>query len=394
MHSKTKALKHSNTISELFIILGFITFYLPADYAVPRAIYLLWKYSYAVVVIFSCLTLFVSRKINTRNTTMFVYYFWIFIAASIISGIRIRPLGAVQCAGCIAYMEYLFQTRSERSVLRTYLIAGLIMSCVHFASFIKYGDVVGGMLQDAGGGQNWYFLKHDNGSIYYFIPIIVMLFYYSIFHNKKAFKYFLAYAAFILYMFIYKMAATAMVVSVFMVASLLYMYIRRKKKHPLPYSLFNYKSAIIIGFASEIVPMIIAGGAMAISITSFLGKSSSFGRISIWVNSLYYILQNPIAGLGIEEDIVTTMKIGINHCHNLIVQNLYMGGIIAMFLFIMILVRYRPKRTNQFKTAIFSVGIIGFFVTASMDWYFYYPLPMSLFIFNYYINMRDKSAKK
>ena len=333
---------------------------------------------------------------------MFSYYFWIYIGASLFSSTAsVIWTTALRTGGCIAYMELLLQTRSEKSVMRDFLIAGVLMSCVHFAGFLANPD--GGMLSNVAvfhmgkakfRSGSWFFLKHDNGSVYYFIPVAVMLLYYTIYHNRKTFKYFFAYTAFLVFMFIYRMSATAMVVCSFMALSLMYLYFGRKRKRLMLYSLFNYKTSVIMGLICVIIPLLMVGGGLALEIAALVGKSATFsGRDQIWAKSFIYILQNPITGLGNEDSILTTAKIGINHCHNLIVQNLYTGGIIALFLFFMIMIRYKPKRTDKFKTAIFSVGILCFFVTAAFDWYPYYPLPMSLFVFNYYVNMRDATAR-
>lgn len=406
MHSEARLFAPARTadnsdakiLTELFIVLGFMTFYLPASYAVPPIVYKLWKVSGVIVSVFAGLSILKQGKLNKRYLILAIYYLWFLIGTHFTSvNGKIHLYTFLTSAGFFAYLEYLLHTRSLKSVMRTYLVAGMIISLIHFASFIIYADVVGGMKHGEAvysvtgqahlNTQNWYFLKHDNGSIYYFIPEIVLLFYYSLYYNKDAFKYFLAYNAFILYMFISKTAATAMVASIFMFLSLMYLYALRKHKNLVSYSIFNYKSAFITGMIADIAPILIVGGSFALNIAKNFGKSATFsGCASIWAKSFMYIIRHPLTGLGIEDSTLTTLKIGINHCHNLIVENLYVGGIIALILFFAIIYCYRPVKPDRFKTAIFSVAIIAFFVTASMDWYYYYPLPLSIFVFNYYAN--------
>ena len=115
--------------------------------------------------------------------------------------------------------------------MRDYIAAGIILTLIHFASFVYiefiHGEgIYGTVVYEAGravavNDNNRYFLSFDNISFYYFIPVIVLLFYYSIYYNRQAYKYFLLYSFVVLFMFAWKTSATCLVASLFLVLSLL-----------------------------------------------------------------------------------------------------------------------------------------------------------------------------
>lgn len=388
-------------MGEVAIIIGFMSYYIPSEYAVHPAILLAWKVLLYVTATFGGIMLLVSGRINRRNVTILSYYFWLFIAVRFLAGNGELKLGSfIQCTGLFAFLEYLLQTRDTRTVMKYFLIAGVAVSLIHFASFLVYMDTVGGMLQVMryrGGrviglqDQNYYFLTYDNDSVHFFVTIIVLLFYYSVYYNSEAIVYFSAYSAFVLFMYYYKMAATAIVASTYLVGVLAYLYVMRRNRQSVPSLLCNYRLSILGGIAAEIVPLMIVGNAALGSIVAVLGKSVTFsGRDRVWAGSVLYFLRNPIFGMGIEDNAITAQRIGINHCHNLVLEHLYRGGIVAMFLFLFMLKMYAPPKPDKYKTAIFCAGIIAFFITAAFDWRMYVPLPFLLFVFNYYANREEE----
>ena len=188
-------------------------------------------------------------------------------------------------------------------------------------------------------------------------------------------------------MFIYKSAATAEVASIWLASSLLYLLSVKKYRNLVPRILKKYGSAVMVGIIFDIIPMFVVGTNYASGIAAFFGKNITFnGRAEIWLRSFTYIISHPITGIGIESDEMTALKIGINHCHNFVLEHLYRGGIIALGLFLLVMWEYRPRKPQRIKAAIFSASIISYFITASMDWYYYYPLPLSMLVFNYHAN--------
>ena len=413
LYSDTQALTlrtHSRpavrtAMGEVAIIVGFMSYYVPADYAVPSFVRIAWQACAILTSIFGGIMLLASKRINRRSASILAYYFYWYIALRLVGGnySMMKCMGHFAFdAGFFAFLEYLLQTRDTKTVMKYFLIAGVAITTIHFATFLMHMGT--GMLEDTPiyrGGKfvgfityEWYFLKHDNGSIYYLIPIIVLLFYYSVYYSAEAFVYFTAYSAFVLFMFYYNMSATAIVASTYLVGILVYLLFVRRNSKNIPRLLYSCKFSVAAGIIADITPLMIVGSSAVKSIVAMFGKSVTFsGRDRVWARSALHFLRSPIYGLGIEDDITTTVKIGINHCHNLVLENLYRGGIIALILFLFMLKMYFPPKPNKYKCAIFCAGIVSYFITAAFDWYYYYPLPLSMFVFNYYVNKEDNISR-
>lgn len=382
-------------------MLGFIAFYIPQGYSVSAIVMTLWKYSILIISVFSGLSMIKLSLVSKRYMSVALYYFWLFIGTHFFSTHgQLLIYNFISCAGFFAYLEVLLNTKSLKSVMRAYILAGGIMFVVHFISFIYLetsGDIyLYGTVSHYGGhslglqNNNRYFLSFDNISYYYFVSVIVLLFYYSCFYSRNALKHFLTYCACVLFMFFYKMTATCLAASLFLIFSLLYFYSLRKHKNMIPTLFFSYKSSIIIGLLSDVLPLLIVGSKFILGFESLFGKDITFtGRDKIWTTSFLYIMRNPIAGRGIEDMSKTGWIFGVpglGHCHNIIVENLFRGGIIAIILMLVMIWQYRPRKADKFKTAIFAAGMISYFVTASMDWRYNTLLPWAIMIFNYYAN--------
>ncbi len=382
-----------------------MSFYVPASYALPRIVFNLWRVSALVVSIFSGLSLLVSSNISKRFLVVFAYFFWLYVGTHFTSPHgQINLYQLLMCTGFVAYLEFLLCTRPLKTVMKAYIIAGFVMTLMHFASFVyieltgntrlyatvAYSVMYGKEHTSWIENNNRYFLSFDNVSVYYFIPVISLLLYYSVYYNRKAYKYFLAYSAMVLFMFIYKTAATAMVVSIFQVSALVYLYSLRNNRKLIAYPFLKYKSAVTVGVFSEIAPMLLMGGSLAAGISTYFGKGADFGRLLIWTKSFIQIVKRPILGWGIEDSITTINRLnigrGYGHCHHLVLENLYRGGVVALVLFFMIVSQYRPRRPDKFKTAIFATAIIAYFVTASMDWRYNIYFPLAIFVFCYHTN--------
>ena len=216
------------------------------------------------------------------------------------------------------------------------------------------------------------------------MPAIVLLLYYSCNYNIKAIRLWIAYSGFILYMFLVKVSAAALVAMSVIIAGY-FLFIRSNKRSPLNH-LLSYKNTVLVGMIISIIPVLVVGGELAFNLTSLFGKRTGFsGRDIIWSKSVVQIFRNFLFGYGFEDSAITWQKINQTHCHNIILELLYVGGIVGFALFCLALFCYRPNRITL-GTKIFAIVIFAYYVVGSMDWLAYNPLPMSIFVFNYYLS--------
>lgn len=99
-------------------------------------------------------------------------------------------------------------------------------------------------------------------------------------------------------------------------------------------------------------------------IVNILGKDLSLnGRTRLWDNSLRSISESPIFGYGVEAGDITKAKIGHSHTHNIILWNLYEGGIALLLAFFgLLIVVFRMISNNpiaELKSCLYySLGVL------------------------------------
>lgn len=387
---------------EIMLSFAFMTFYLPSSYALPSVVHKLWEMSLLLVSSVACIFFFVRRSIRV-NSSYFVFamfYAWLYLGTGFFSETgSVAKTKFIQCLGFITLLELSFYFFSKKSVAKSFLISGLLMCLIHFLSFLKYSGLEGGMRHGetyvvagrviTNSSQNWYFLTYDNDSIFYFLPIAALLLYYYYNFNKSALKVFILYIGFILYMFISKVAATALI-SMLLFTILVIYYIRyetntnHNKKTKIK---LDYKLSIYIGILFSIFMLSIVGGGLATKIGSYFGKDGSFsGRDRIWAAAMKLIKDRPIVGYGIEPLELVWNKLGQTHCHNIFLELLYTGGIIALIMFFLVVYMYRPKKNNTFSSYIFAVAMLCYMIASGVDFLYTNPIPMSLFYFTHYFS--------
>lgn len=101
-------------------------------------------------------------------------------------------------------------------------------------------------------------------------------------------------------------------------------------------------------------------------IEGILKKSVSFtGRMRLWGNTISHILEKPVFGQGIEQSSLTFDKIGKTTAHNHYLNLTYNGGLIYLFLTIVLvyLVTVKMKEYRDTKSIIYmNSALIGYFV--------------------------------
>ena len=366
------------SMQTIILSFAFLTFFIPQSYAVPAIIYKLWRYLRFFVSIsaFGLYLLRYSDRWPFRVIFVSLFYVWLFAIEPIITSYgQFSKMNMIACIGFIFLLEYSFKRLHKEVVVRSFIYAGLLASIMHFLSFILYADVEGGMrhgeILKTGRGiivtrQNWYFLTYDNYSIVYFLPVASLLLCYAHYYKKRAYILYWGYVGFILFMYISKTAVTAMVAMLLFVFIALYYIIRYFKKIFKKMKLkINYFTAILSGVIITIIAISVTGGDLAETIGTYFGKSASFsGRDKIWAKSLKLIAESPLIGYGKEPELVVLRKIGQTHCHNIILELLYEGGIIGFVLFGIMIYLFRPKQKDTFSALIFSAAVFCYLIVS------------------------------
>ena len=148
------------------------------------------------------------------------------------------------------------------------------------------------------------------------------------------------------------------------------------------------KKSVLIGMILSISPIFLLNSRIIVYVANFFGKKGDLSRKAVWNKSLFYIRKNLLFGLGREPRSMTIRKIYQSHCHNIILEHLYIGGIIGLLLFVVLVILFIPQTNNaknNRNVIIFSATILCYFMTAGIDWLLTNQIPMSIFIFNFYL---------
>lgn len=382
-----------------FVLLSmlFIVFFQPAEYALPHVVYLAWRAAAVVVSIGSIGAYLLSCKVTLRWILIVLSCFGMMIWSSWVNDADAGAIWTVsqflRISGFISLIEWALW-KNARTALTAFAFSGTLMLLLHFISFLAYSDEFGGMRgvflqtelgRSAARDGNWYLLTYDNDSFFYFLPVAVALWELGLKFSRRAYLplAFLILAG--IYMYVSKLAVTAAIaMMLFLVLSVVGLLLTRGSLR-----LFRYEFVISIGigllFCVSVVGLVVSG---AISdVAAAVGKSATFsGREGIWRYSLDLIAQKPLFGWGIESAELSALKIGHTHCHNIVLQLCYSGGLASLMLFVGGVFECRPcfdlKRASladRMVIAVASAGIIAFFVAAGMDWLYRNPLPLFVF---------------
>lgn len=375
----------------LILVFAFLSFFQPAQYAIPSALYLAWRGAVLVVSVASTALYLLTKKISARWTVISLLFFICIVLSSYVQDASLSTIWVAsqffKAVGFLSLLEISFAW-NKRTALACFICAGTIMLCLHIGSYALYADVVGGMRAGyvqtelgrvAATDGNWYLLTYDNDSIFYFLPVLTSLWYYALTYSKWAYVPFAFMSAVALMMYVVESAAT---VSVSLTAFLLLgiIFVSVFAKTGVPRCIYAWVLGGGVAFCSIVVFFVVSGGLETVA--SFFHKSATFsGRAQIWEMSLEIFESHPLFGVGVDDPAATAQAIGHTHCHNLIVQVLYSGGVFALFLLLMAFIAFMPSRMGirheqrlEIGYAAICAGIAAFFIAAGLDWLYSNPL--------------------
>jgi len=393
---------------EMLYTIAFCFFFAPEPYAVKKPVLLAWRMMICIVSMVAIISYLRRKRMSGHwvSLTLFVLFYYLlssFVNKSDTNWILVL-FYSVDVIGFITVLDYCLYYDFERS-LRAFIAAGIIMCGVHYVTFLLYRDVPFGMrnaelsavkyrLEDG----IWFFLKHDNGSVFYFIPVLSALWYY-VCEYRRLHRTALICSALTLYMYWSQWSVAAMILSTVLICLYLYIYYSKEQVViPIP----SFRMSVLIGFAvcGLLVYGVINPNRFIYWFSSTVNRDVTFsGRSIIWPRAIEAIRTSPVFGLGCESDALTILRIGINHTHNMILQVLYTGGIVTMIPLLFGLLHCEVQTSTKSKflskgQMCLSLSALFIIILSSVDWYLYLPVQFASFIIyrNSRLRMSESSS--
>lgn len=373
-------------LESLCYVMAFVSFFIPSGYAVPGIVLAVWRVTAISVSALSILLYLSMGKISVRWAVLSLSVVSFYLLSKIVNKsdgpMNIAVLNTVTVCGYIALMEHALST-NPRHFLKLFIIAGLVMCAAHYCTFLAYRDVPGGMRgsdivrygEDVDAAGTWFLLKHDNGSVFYFLPVMTALWLYSLIYGRAK-RVTFAFTALMLYMYWSQWAVAAMLVMTSLSAACLALYMSARTTYR---SVVGYRGAILIGAAICLSIIVVSTGVAADFISNYFRKRAGFnGRGAIWERALNRVSENHLLfGVGFESDETAKRFLHTNHCHNIIIQTLYTGGLLTTAMTSIGMLLYDTPEKNQTLSkghVLLLVSIVMTFVASSIDFYPYIPM--------------------
>lgn len=397
MHRKLINKISSILNNPIIVTVCFILFYIPRDYAVDSKVYTLWQLSMLGVGLLYSVVYLISGSIHARWSFLSLFYLSTYLLSSFVSksdaSFSTMIYGCLRGVGFLSLCEVTY-SKNEKTFVKSFATAGLIMCTLHLASVIAYFNVRGGMQaglvetqlgSTAPTDQHWYLLTYDNESILYILPTLVACHIASISISRRwiAASICLTGSFLMTYVLQGSVSATIAVVVYLLVCAILYgiLFVAHTS-----ISVPKNSAIIVIVFGlilSIIVVLGVCSGLFS-HVAILLGKDPTFsGRNYVWTKAIEHIAQNPIFGFGVETARSTYLKIAQSHCHNILLEILYSGGIVSLAFFLMGCSRFISKssRYSNLITGVALAGLFGLLCAAIMDWSPSIPIPFTLLYF-------------
>lgn len=134
-------------------------------------------------------------------------------------------------------------------------------------------------------------------------------------------------------------------------------------------------------------------------LVGILGKLSSLTfRIDLWERTLKLIVKSPIIGHGVQSSITRASEVYLVHgvhAHNMLLEQLYQGGVIGLILWVIIVIvagRKLMKYGYTLESKIISTAFLGWCVATLVE-PFTTPFLMGMFVIAYRSNRGETLAK-
>ncbi len=347
----------------LIVILLLIPFFTP-EYLINEIfrisnIFMYYKYIAAVIILVLYLW---QGKISKYIIAILCYNITIIVATSLNSSANINAAinSAISLVSVCLLLE-LVMREDPKKAIKAMLIIFEVLIYLNFLTIILYPE---GLYASKLYSNNW-LLGYDNQHIITILPgIAVSLLYSSYDGNKLKIR-----TIILIIISTISVIVTFSATSVVAIALMLIFIIVRKKifNNTKILNLKNYIITYLTLFFSIVI--IRMQEIFRYLIVEVLHKSLTFtGRTLIWDRTLDFIKYKPLFGYGVENATVRAVKVGwdnATHAHNTILEILYKGGFIALFIYtyiITIVSKNLMKYKDKMASKIISFTIFTFFI--------------------------------
>lgn len=392
MLGKLRSQDNKGSLSLAIYSWMYLSFLIPQEYAIGHLAYRMWQVNMLLATLVALVFLAQQKSISLSGVLLslfFISYLLVSVLANwgtVTASFSLIVSRIVKSVGFILVLEATTRNDPKRSIT-AFTWAGLFIIILHILTVLIYFNVEGGMqggvIEDEYGTgtpttQRWYLLTYDNESVVYYIPVFSAAFCYSIKYKNK-----LLYALVPLYLIAFgclliQQAVTAsLVMGLFAVIVFLLTVAPEKIKAAV-----TFKRALIGGLAILALSTLLIASGSAGTIAEMFGKASNFsGRTWIWNQAIGYFESNPLFGVGFETNAATYAKILQTHCHNLLIQILYTGGVFSLVIYIAALFSYTNQEpiSETVPRIICSAAVIVYLISAGMDWLVEDTLPIVIF---------------
>lgn len=321
----------------------------------------------AITIVMFLFILFDSKfKVNKGLFLILLFYICQFISAFINNTEIFSFLfNSIEILGLIFIIHYFLKRHSYETVL-SFLCFYEIVIFINFITILIAPSeglytVTTYISNITFEEYKYWFLGIDNLHILYYFPAIIFSFIYS-FYNKNKLSFRTIFLIIIIAISaIISWSATTLV---FLTGLLIYVIFRKKIEKS---NIINGLTLLLGGIITNIGIVIVRVQEwFRYIIVDILKKDLTFtNRTYIWDDTLKYILNKPLLGYGQESELIRYKK-GINfnafHAHNLLLEILYTGGIIAFSLFIFNLVYIIMTLKNKENKEISKLLIYFMFI--------------------------------
>ena len=260
-----------------------------------------------------------EKKIDMFPIFMFLYFSW-FLIVSIINksdGIQIAVYQLIIGMSSVFFVNCFIDYKKE-FIYCSYLYF-LFFTLLNFVFdlFTNFSD---------------YIFINSNDNLYFYMPLLLFSFLILEYNKKFVYLNIVSYIIMILTSYIQDATSTGILVVFFII----YFYIFNNKKFYLFFNVFTYSLVFIISFflivwmgtKSPIMPVF----------SSLLNKSITLSdRTPIYDLAVAKILEKPVLGYGVLTYESMYSHIEFTHCHSIILDQLFKGGIIGLLLFCFII---------------------------------------------------------
>lgn len=279
-----------------------------------------------------------------------------------------------------SYLEYLIRNEDIKTACRNFAIPCVVLAAITTLTmfiYYPYGMYAVGWIRDN------YFWGFDNTSAFRFIPTMYFLSIYTVENDNKKLNLF-SFALFCFYTsaFIYVGSLTAGIMMLLFTAIYLLIVVLNGK-----IQLINTRNVVIVVVVLSAI-IIVCKNDLS-QLMKFGARYDKFGslslRFTVWRETIEEFKQHLIMGHGVEYTEIITNKLYLDHPHNLFLDVLYRGGILAFSCLTYILIKLVTAKQTATKTnKITAISLLSLLIISQMDFYNAQYLFYPMFLLGYY----------